>query len=56
MPVSEYYRGKGEKVLAIMRKRYGPEKGERIFYAVAYKLGLVPPEKKGKTVVKKRIR
>lgn len=28
---------KGEKVLAAMKKEYGPEKGERVFYASANK-------------------
>lgn len=55
MPVSEYYKGKGERVMASMVRRYGPERGKRIFYATANKLGLVPPEKKRKLVRKKRI-
>lgn len=28
---------KGKKVLAAMRKEYGPKRGERVFYAAANK-------------------
>ena len=35
MPISEYFKGSGEKVLASMKRRYGPERGERVFYATA---------------------
>ena len=42
MPISEYYKGKGRKVMEQMRRRYGKKKGERIFYATANKYGLRP--------------
>lgn len=35
MPVSEYFKGKGEKVLNEMEKRYGAKKGKSVFYATA---------------------
>ena len=37
MPVSKYYEGHGTKVMASMKKQYGSEKGERVFYATANK-------------------
>jgi len=33
MPLSEYYGGKGAKVMKDMVKRYGKKKGKRVFYA-----------------------
>lgn len=33
MPLSKYYGGKGESVMASMKKKYGKKKGERVFYA-----------------------
>lgn len=35
MPVSEYYKGSGTKVMRSMKKRYGAKGGERVFYATA---------------------
>lgn len=35
MPISSYFKGKGEKVMADMKKRYGPKKGKSVFYATA---------------------
>lgn len=46
MPISEYYSGKGKKVMASMKKRYGSKKGKRVFYATANKRKHNP----GKTV------
>jgi len=37
MPLSKYYSGSGEKVMKNMKKQYGEEKGERVFYATANK-------------------
>jgi hypothetical protein len=37
MPVGKYYGGRGEKVKAEMRKRYGTKKGDEVFYATANK-------------------
>lgn len=37
MPLSKYYGGHGEKVMANMKKEYGEEKGERVFYATSNK-------------------
>lgn len=48
MPLSDYYRGKGEKVMREMKRRYGEGRGERIFYATANKRGLTPPKKRKK--------
>jgi len=39
MPVSEYYKGSGDKVMANMKKEYGDKGGERVFYATANKKG-----------------
>ncbi len=33
MPIGKYYKGHGEEVMADMKKEYGAEKGERVFYA-----------------------
>lgn len=38
---------KGAKILAAMKKRYGPDKGERVFYASANK-GTIKGVHKGK--------
>lgn len=37
MPLNKYYGGKGEKVMADMKSRYGSEKGEKVFYATKNK-------------------
>lgn len=37
MPLSKYFSGGGEKVMANMKKQYGEEKGKRVFYATANK-------------------
>lgn len=37
MPLSNYFGGKGAKVMADMIKRYGKKKGKRVFYATARK-------------------
>lgn len=44
MPVSEYYKGSGRKVMRSMNKTYGPETGKRVFYATANKTGMKPSE------------
>ena len=33
MPLSKHFDGHGEEVMANMRKQYGSEKAERVFYA-----------------------
>jgi hypothetical protein len=40
MPVSEYYKGHGEKVMGNMMKEYGAKKGKEVFYATANKKGM----------------
>lgn len=52
MPISGYYRGRGKDVMADMQKRYGPEKGQRVFYATANKKGLTAA---GPTNAKKNV-
>ena len=37
MPISKHYGGSGEKVMSSMKKQYGEEKGERVFYATENK-------------------
>lgn len=46
MPVSEYYKGEGSKVMSSMKSRYGDKDGERVFYATANKRGMNRPGKK----------
>lgn len=54
MPVSEYYKGHGNKVMSDMKARYGSEAGKRVFYATANKKGLNRPGKKSKKKGRKR--
>lgn len=35
MPLNRYYGGHGKQVMAKMKREYGPEKGESVFYATA---------------------
>jgi len=44
MPISKYFKGKGEQVLKSMKEQYGPKKGEQVFYATANKEGMKPSE------------
>lgn len=37
MPLDKYFKGKGEQVMANMKREYGAEKGERVFYATVNK-------------------
>ena len=37
MPISKYYKGHGEEVMANMKKQYGEKKGESVFYATQNK-------------------
>lgn len=37
MPLSKYFGGHGEEVMADMKKRYGSKRGKREFYATANK-------------------
>ena len=37
MPLSKYFKGKGEKVMSDMQNRYGSDKGKQVFYATANK-------------------
>ena len=45
VPLSEYFKGDGKKILADFVKRYGEAKGKRMFYATANKRGLAPKRK-----------
>lgn len=47
MPVDEYYKGSGRKVMKSMQERYGEETGKRAFYATANKRGMNRPGKRG---------
>ena len=50
MPVSKYYKGHGEEVMAAMTKEYGAKKGKEVFYATANKKGMGESKKaKGKS-------
>lgn len=46
MPISEYFKGSGEKVMSNMKKQYGEEKGKQVFYATANKKGMKAKNKK----------
>lgn len=46
MPLKEYFKGRGRKILESMKEKYGAKKGERVFYATAKKKGMEPKEKK----------
>jgi len=37
MPVSEYFSGRGKKVMESMISQYGEKKGKQVFYATANK-------------------
>ena len=37
MPISKYFHGSGNKVMANMKKEYGSKEGESVFYATANK-------------------
>lgn len=37
MPLSKYFGGHGKKVMANMKKEYGEEKAEQVFYATSNK-------------------
>lgn len=39
MPVSAYFKGHGNEVMANMIKEYGAKKGKSVFYATANKKG-----------------
>ena len=45
MPISGYYKGSGNKVMASMKKRYGEKKGKQVFYATANKQSAMAPSK-----------
>jgi len=45
MPISKYYKGKGEKVMASMKKQYGSN-AKKVFYATANKMKLKHPDMK----------
>jgi len=54
MPISEYFKGSGEKVMADMKKRYGEKEGERRFYATANARNAKPGQKMTKSKRKTR--
>lgn len=54
MPISEYFGGKGEKVLAELIKKHGKKKGTQIFYATANKQGMKPEDKVAHARAKRR--
>jgi hypothetical protein len=49
MPISKYFKGHGEDVMANMKNEYGGKKGEQVFYATANKKGEKPGGKHGKS-------
>ena len=48
MPIGEYFKGSGSKVMSSMKKKYG-DRAEEVFYATANKSGMKSGgKKKGK--------
>ena len=37
MPLDKHYKGKGERVMAEMKREYGDKEGEKVFYATENK-------------------
>jgi hypothetical protein len=50
VPISGYFKGSGEKVMAGMMKEYGAKKGKQVFYATAHAHGMTPASKLPKGV------
>lgn len=46
MPISKYFKGHGEEVMANMKKEYGDKKGKSVFYATSNKMKSMAPSKK----------
>jgi hypothetical protein len=42
VPISKYYKGHGSEVMSDMKKRYGEDRGEEVFYATANKRKQTP--------------
>ena len=55
MPINEYFKGGGDKVMSNMTKEYGPKKGKSVFYATANKKGMKPGGKKPSSSVGKNL-
>lgn len=56
MPISEYYKGSGEKVMKGMKKTYKSEKkAKEVFYATANKYGFKPGSKSNREARKKHV-
>jgi len=48
MPLSKYFKGKGEQVMSDMQDRYGADKGKQVFYATANsRPGMKPADETG---------
>ncbi len=52
MPLSKYFKGKGEKVMSSMKSEYGDKKGEQVFYATVNKHKSMGPSHKAKKRMK----
>jgi len=48
MPIGEYFKGSGRKVMESMRTKYGDKKGKSVFYATANKKPMFKPDTKFK--------
>lgn len=53
MPLKEYFKGHGAKVMSSMKKKYG-DRAEHIFYATANAKGMKPAEPKKKRFYSRR--
>lgn len=56
MPVSEYFRGKGKKVMKSLKSQYGDEKGEHVFYALSNRKSGMKPKGSLKSSVKSSLK
>jgi hypothetical protein len=54
MPIKNYFKKSGRKVMASMKKQYGADKGESVFYATANKKSAKPGQKMSKPKVSKK--
>jgi hypothetical protein len=51
VPLSKYFKGKGEAVMESMQEQYGADKGKQVFYATANKSGMKPKKKRKRKLI-----
>jgi hypothetical protein len=55
MPLSKYFKGKGEQVMSDMQDRYGADKGKQVFYGTANSRPGMKPADESKSKPKRRM-